>query len=231
LPRDAVDRYHTEVSEEILLNQPGMELLRKRLLKLAGDFYEKFTKDRADDVSVRADYGKALFRLAQITGDVGDEPKAIKLHEQAAKLFTELFAKDANPETQARLAECYHHLGRLYRKEEDAKKSETDYKNALEIWEKLTAKAGARDEYVEGLARTLNGLGNLYQKARKLEEAQKYYKEAMSGWKTLLDAHKDVAKYQREYATAAANLGKLVDARDIQKKTGRRLSHRRPLQG
>ena len=68
LARQAVDHYYTEVSEEDLLNQPGMDQLRKRLLESAREYYERFVTDHAADPSLRAEFGKALFRLALITG-------------------------------------------------------------------------------------------------------------------------------------------------------------------
>src|SRR5207245_7988957 len=49
LAREAVDRYYTKVSEEVLLNEPGLEPLRKKLLEAAGEFYKKFAEERGND--------------------------------------------------------------------------------------------------------------------------------------------------------------------------------------
>ena len=44
--RDAVNEYFTSVSQETLLDEPGMEELRKRLLEQASKFYTKFAEER-----------------------------------------------------------------------------------------------------------------------------------------------------------------------------------------
>ena len=57
--RKAVDTYLTKVSEEKLLKEERLQPLRKELLRLALDYYEKFINERADDPSVRKDLAGA----------------------------------------------------------------------------------------------------------------------------------------------------------------------------
>ncbi|HKB37369.1 MAG TPA: serine/threonine-protein kinase [Gemmataceae bacterium] len=59
LARDAVDRFHTKVSENRLLNEPGFQPLRKELLETAMEFYERFVRERAGDPAVLADQAPA----------------------------------------------------------------------------------------------------------------------------------------------------------------------------
>ena len=47
--RRAVDTYFTRMSEEQLLEQPGLQPLRKKLLQSALDYYESFLAQRGDD--------------------------------------------------------------------------------------------------------------------------------------------------------------------------------------
>jgi serine/threonine-protein kinase len=209
--RDAVDRYHTEVSEDVLLNQPGMEQLRKKLLEAAREFYDKFARERADDASVGNDYGMALYRLAQITGDIGSASEAIQWHEKAAKVFESLIAAKTSPELEAKLAACFHHLGRLNRKLEQNEKSESNYKSALAIWERLVG-SEAKEAYQAGLAETQIGLGNVNQKMRRLDDARKFYEQALANWKALAGAHDKEPKYQRYWAVADNNLGQIFMA-------------------
>ena len=43
--RKAVDDYFVLVSEETLLNEPGMQPLRKRLLESALDYHQRFRQE------------------------------------------------------------------------------------------------------------------------------------------------------------------------------------------
>ena len=67
----AVDRYLKEISENRLLNVPGLQLLRKDLLVAARGFYEQFVKERGHDPTVQADLGTAYVNLGRITAETG----------------------------------------------------------------------------------------------------------------------------------------------------------------
>ena len=207
LARQAVDRYHTDVSESVLLNEPGMQPLRKKLLEAAKEFYEKFVKERANDPSVLADLGLATYRLAQITGDIDSEKKATELYADAIKDFDKLpAAEQASAEIRSDRATSWHHLGRLLRKTDQIPQSEEAYGKALAIWEQLT-KDSPKDERAQaGLARTQLGLGNVYQINTKLDLAQKAYQQSLDNRVALANAHPKVPEYQRDLATSYNNL-------------------------
>ena len=130
IARAAVDRYHTEVSESVLLNEPGMLPLRKKLLEAAREFYEKFVKERADDPSVQGELGRATFRLAQITGDIDSLHHAIELQEKAIAILEKLPKAQADADTPFDLATAWHNLGRLHRLADHKEKSEEAYGKA-----------------------------------------------------------------------------------------------------
>src|SRR5262249_5357803 len=112
---EAVDDYHTRVSEEKLLTEPGLQPLRKELLEGARKFYARFVAQHKDNPAVRAEYSRALFRLANITRDIGSLPMAIQLMEEAAALQQQL--ADARPddlEAQLQLLRVESDLGHLY---------------------------------------------------------------------------------------------------------------------
>jgi serine/threonine-protein kinase len=208
LARSAVDRYHTGVSENELLNDPGMEGLRKQLLGNAREFYAQFVKEHADDPSLKAEYAMAIFRLAQITADVSSEREGIKLHEQAIKVFLDLPAAEANaPENQAALASCWHHVGRLYRRMDDYAKAENALQKALAIWVPLTVAHPEVDSYQAELARSRLVLGSVYMQRRRLDDAKEMYAKAFAGREKLAQKHPDGAEYQRDLAVSDNDLG------------------------
>ncbi|MSQ94298.1 MAG: serine/threonine-protein kinase [Gemmataceae bacterium] len=211
LARSAVDSYHTHVSQEVLLDREGMHALRKKLLEAAQEFYKKFVEERGNDPAMRGELGKATFRLAQITGDIGTKDAAIKLHEDAAKIFEALPTDKTAVDFQADQAAGYHHLGRLNRLVDKNDKSEEWYRKALTLWEQLVKDHGQENVYHAGLARTQMGLGNLEQNKKKDSVlAQQYYQKALAGWQKLADAHGDVPAYRRDMATCQSNIGLLL---------------------
>jgi serine/threonine-protein kinase len=206
LARAAVDRYHTEVSESVLLHEPGMGPLRKKLLEAAREYYAKFVQERAVDPAVRGELGKATYRLAQITGDIDSPPKAIALHEQAVKVFATLPAAQISADTQADLADCWTQLARLFLRTDQAAKAEYACATALGHWQRLVDEHPEAKRYEAGLARAQFYLGNVYQQKRQLDEAIHNYQQAIAGRNALALAHPKVAEYQRDLATSHNNL-------------------------
>src|SRR5439155_18334522 len=113
--REAIDRYFTGVSESDLLDEPGLQPLREKLLGLAKDYYARFVAERRDDPAVRADLARSLSRLARITADLKDPREAIRFHLEALPIFQEL--ADAMPEDPAprtEIAGTWYELSKLY---------------------------------------------------------------------------------------------------------------------
>ena len=110
----AVDRYLSEVSENRLLNVPGLQPLRKELLVAARSFYEDFVNERGDDPSVRTDLGAAYVNLARITGETGSRLEAIGFYLKARPLLEAVSRErpgDRRPRASAVIGAG---LGRVY---------------------------------------------------------------------------------------------------------------------
>ena len=206
LARGAVDRYLSEVNENDVLKEPGMEPLKKKLLEAALEYNQKFVEKRRDDPTVKVELARATFRLGQIAGELDSELEAIKLHEDAAKLLEALPADKAG-ETKSDLAACYHHLGRLNRLADRIAKSEEWYKEALKVWDKLVQDQPKEARFRDGQARSQLSLGNLYQLVYKLEPAQKAYQQAIDTWDTLHKLEPKSTSYRRDLAVAQNNMG------------------------
>jgi serine/threonine-protein kinase len=207
LARQAVDRYHTEVSEDVLLHEPGMEPLRRRLLEAAREFYTQFAAKRSDDPEVKAELGRALYRLAQITADVDGPAQGIELHHQALAIFTELAGSaPEDPELTADRARCLHHLGRLQRETDQMAAARDSYLGALDLWERLERAHPEEEGYRAEEARTRLGIGNVEQVLRRLDRARDQYTRALAIRDALAAAHPERADYARDLATTRHNL-------------------------
>jgi serine/threonine-protein kinase len=212
LARKAVDRYHTEVSEDVLLHEPGMEPLRQKLLEAAREFYDQFVRDRQGDEAAEVDLGKALYRLARITGEIDAEAKAIDLYEQALQTFVRAAGAHPGADVRADLAACYHHLGRLYRLADRPDKAEAAYGKALAVWDELARAGPGEDRYQADLARSRLGLGNVYEVTHRLGRAAELYGQALAARRELYRRHREAAEYQRDLAVSLNNLAAVENA-------------------
>ena len=50
---EMVDVYFVAISEETLLDQPGLQPLRHDLLRQAGEYYEEFLEQRRGDLTIQ----------------------------------------------------------------------------------------------------------------------------------------------------------------------------------
>ena len=90
--RQAVDQFFTRVSQEKLLNQPGLDPLRNALLADAQAFYEEFLSKRSDDRSMGVEIASARTHLAQISSVTGSATEAVSKFQQAIALWEGLVA-------------------------------------------------------------------------------------------------------------------------------------------
>ena len=88
--QEAVDRYFTQVSEDRLLNEPGMLPLRKELLASAREFYEDLAREQQQDPASREALGESQLKLARIVRTMGDRDRALTILEDAQALFAGL---------------------------------------------------------------------------------------------------------------------------------------------
>jgi serine/threonine protein kinase/tetratricopeptide (TPR) repeat protein len=107
LATEAIKTFHTGVSEDFLLKEEKFKALRDRLLKSAGDFYEKLgalLKDASDLPSRRA-LLQANYELAQLANKVGRKEDTLALHRRVLAAREALAAEPgAGPEARGDVA-------------------------------------------------------------------------------------------------------------------------------
>src|SRR5262249_17034548 len=107
--RDAVDECFTIVTQNLALQEPGMEAARQVLFQAALKYYQDFLNQRADDAGIQADLARAYYRLGYITERIGSKSEARTAYEQACALFEKLAdSEPTNIQFRVELAQCYH---------------------------------------------------------------------------------------------------------------------------
>jgi tetratricopeptide (TPR) repeat protein len=96
MANDAVNTYFTQVSEEQLLNVPGMQPLRKKLLEQALPYYKELASRSKDDPAMRADLAGAYLRWGDIASQLGANEQAESALTQAVSRFTGLLGSNSS---------------------------------------------------------------------------------------------------------------------------------------
>src|SRR5262249_3879882 len=108
----AVDELLTRVSENRLLDRPGLEPLRKELLDAALAYYKRFDRRRGADPTVRCKLAWAVYSAAQIAVRLGDPAGAATSLSRSLEIRRELLAaQPGDPRRRLELAHSEHQLG------------------------------------------------------------------------------------------------------------------------
>jgi eukaryotic-like serine/threonine-protein kinase len=180
LGRQAVNQFFTRVSEERILNQPGLHPLRNVLLEDAKRFYEEFLSQHSGDRALRADLALARTQLAQIFSLTGSTTEALGQFQQAIVLWDHLVAtQPANSAYREALAHALNEQGQvIMRQKGELAEAERVFHRALDLMEPqvaATQSPGARHE----LSMILLNFGMVQKEQGELEEATKSIKRSL----------------------------------------------------
>ncbi len=104
----AVNTYFTTVSEQKLLNEPGLQPLREELMRLSIPYYQAFAAQKSDDPELRIDLAKAYVNWGRALAEIGSKTDARKLLKTAVSQFeTAVLVDPANRDLQLGLAKTY----------------------------------------------------------------------------------------------------------------------------
>jgi serine/threonine-protein kinase len=177
--RAAVDEYFTKVSENELLDVPGLQPLRKELLESARKYYQGFLDQHADDPGVRAEAAATCYRLAMLTSSIGSKDVAVALFGKALGLYEQLVrAQPGVARFECDLAICCHDLANLYRATGRAIEALSTHRRALEIRERMARAHPRGARFQNELAKSHASLGNLHIYAGRLSEAMEHFRQA-----------------------------------------------------
>jgi serine/threonine-protein kinase len=162
--QEAVRNYYVRVSEETLLNQPGMQPLRDALLRQALDYYQQFLEERSEDASLRREVALAEFYVGRISETVDTPAKALPHFEQAARLQRALVGRAPTHELnalKAELAQTLNAWGRALQNLQKLEEAHQRYEQAAEIREELATANPNDAEFARALASSKMNLGLL----------------------------------------------------------------------
>ena len=209
--RQSIDRLFTHISEDRVINQPGMHSLRRALLMDAQHFYEDFLNQHGTGPESHAELAMAQTRIAKITSLTNSETKAVTQYQQAVALWEKLVVEEpGNLDYQANLAQTLNELGMvLLRLEGQLNEALSTFHRAQQMLELLIL------AYPESVSQRLD-LGLVLQNIAEIQRRQGKPNEAIVSIERALTIESQMAADDAQsletriaLATAHATLGRV----------------------
>lgn len=208
--RHTVDNFCTNVSENILLNQPNMQPLRRELLEQALQYYHEFLDERGEDPTIQDELAKTYFRIGQISEMIDAPDDAFEAYRQALAMQEELVAaRPKDPEVLDALGDTYTRYGGVLLRQERWKDAEEAYEKASEIRKRLVTVSLQHTEYERKLANTDMNKGVLAKQQGDVVLAEKRFMKAQTLRKQILARDPNATKVRRDLAMGLFNLASL----------------------
>ena len=212
---NAVERYFVQVSENRLLDEPGMQPLRRELLQSAREYCERFVQDNANDPARRADLARILVLLVRTASQTETQEQILKPLGQAKKLYEELQRRDPDESAwRLGLGECHLLRGYIDYKAGEYEEANDQFKRAKDLFEGLPGDTRASEK----LAMTYNNLGLVAQRAARWDDAEANFRRAMAAMQALVDKEPAKINFRLDLAGFYNSLGTLFgDRKDYAK--------------
>jgi eukaryotic-like serine/threonine-protein kinase len=216
--RRAVKQMLTRVAQEELVGIPGMEQVRKALLKDALEFYEQLLAERSTDPEIRLATAEAHIALAWISWRLGETAILEPSHQRALNLLEGL-AKEFPEDLQYRtaLAQGLHDAGQrnIYPFDKRRWKDGAQLvRRAIALQENVVSfKRDSADE-ARALTKMWFTLGQGLDKANQLVEAEAAYNRVVSISEGVLANEPNHPSHLRIQARALTCIAELLRRKD-----------------
>jgi serine/threonine-protein kinase len=183
LAMEAIKRFHTGVSEDLLLKEPQFKDLRTKLLHGAREFFGKLEaqlKGQPDRRSRRA-MAQAYDELAALTDQIGSKTEAIDLYRRGLVLWRELARHPSGGgDAQVDVGRCLLALGALQYQTGHPDQAMAAYEEARALFEGVGRSANSARELRDDLATCDHLTGDLLASTGRPEEALVRYRKGRS---------------------------------------------------
>ncbi len=210
----AVNDFFTRVSEERLLNEPGLQEVRHDLLKKARDYYEKFLKQRGDDPSLKSELAATQFRMGLILEELGTPEAALDWFVKARETQKSQAAAQPDSLEQTRtLSNTINAMGRASAKLGRLDDAAEHFREAERLREGLIAQTKNADDKFELIRLHANcgmNLGVIERQRQNLDEAKLRYEVAQTQREKALPQKPKDRAMRRDLAKGFHNLANLA---------------------
>ncbi|HEY2148366.1 MAG TPA: tetratricopeptide repeat protein, partial [Pirellulales bacterium] len=206
--------YFTQVSENKLLDVPGLQPLRKELLESARDYYQKFLDEHAGDPTLQADVALAWYRVGRVEAAIEKNDRAQREFEQALAIQEAMVKKAANPAATAALADTYNALGDLAQQTSKLDDARRWFQRAHDLRKQLVDSTPTDPLLRRKLANSENNLASVDARLGHLAEAKQEFATVEADRQKLVaetSNQADADRYRRDLAEGDYNFGVLLN--------------------
>ncbi len=206
--RQAFHRYYTFMSNDVLMNHPGVQPVRRELLARARDYYTRLLRQHAKDRSIQDEMAAAHFHLGRIADELNSPDEALPHYRDALTIQQRLVANDpADRDHQEALGKTHNAIGNALLEQGEWDAATAAYNQALKIREALVAEEPGWAEYHRQFANSIMNLGVVEMERGRSDESLKSYRRAQSIRQEILDKDPKQAPTRRDLAMGCYNLG------------------------
>jgi serine/threonine-protein kinase len=200
----AIATFHTVVSEDAVMKNPDLTVLRTKLLREAARFYRELGNLLVGktDAKSRRLLAEGQFQLGELTEKIGDVKEALAVYRQALAVRQELAAAPgANTDARLAVSVTLRGVGRTLYNMGDAAGALQAYGEARDLAERLAAEDSA-DAIRADLARLYLNIGIVLSRTGRPAEALTAFEKARDIDQKLADA----GPADTEFQTVLANI-------------------------
>ena len=213
---DAVRKFRDAVeTNPELKNRPGLESLRKALLKeplaFFGRLRDELQADRDTQPDAVAKLADANYDLARTTEEIGSMPDAIRSYSESIALHDQLGRDGPTAAScQYHLAASHNHIGGLFRATGRPKEAMESYQRSAAIFERMAQDDPSVVLYQDDQAGCYLNMGNLLRALGRPVQAIATYKKGLDMFERLARSHPADAQVQSDLAASHVNIGNVL---------------------
>lgn len=212
--KSAVNDLFTLVSEERLLNEPGLQEVRRDLLERARGYYERFLERRSTDPALQFELAATKYRMGLIEEALGEPQKALDWFAKARDWQKAQVAAQPDSLADARaLSNTLTAMGRVAAQRNKLDEATENFTAAEKLRERLiekTSKAGDKFDLLRLHANARMNLGLVERKRGNLDQARTLYLEAQNQRHKTLPTNPQDRAMRRDLAKGFYNLANLA---------------------
>jgi eukaryotic-like serine/threonine-protein kinase len=204
--RAAVDDLFTRVSEDTLINQPGMQGLRKDLLGKTLEYYKRFLDQRANDPAVSEELAVTLFRVGRIVDEFESPEQAVPYFRKAQLMQERLLADSPHdPKRLQALGDTQNGLGRALHGGRRFSAALDAFRSAKDLRQQVADLAPNDREHQRTLANSVMNIGLVEKDSGQFDAAQRDLQAAQTIRRTAISGGGDSIKLDRDLAMGFYN--------------------------